>query len=274
MLHLRYHGTGTIPLEAECISPDVLAGKSTAEIAALSVLHGNVQARLGEFFHVAGDAGDGAIVVEGDCRCVKWMGACMTHGSLHIHGHAGMHLGAALRGGEIHVHGNAGDWVGAEMRGGRIHIHGNAGHLVGAAYRGSRAGMRGGVLLVEGNAGDEVGAGMRRGLIAIGGSCGDFAGVSLIAGSLLLFGPCGARPGAGMKRGTLAFLGPPPTLLGSFRPACIDHPLFLTLFLRQLHRWSFPFAERFLDGAWQRYTGDHVTLGKGEVLVWLGTVER
>lgn len=270
MLHLRYHGSGTIPVEAECITPDTLAGKSPAEVAALPVQHGNVPVPLGDFFYVTGAAGDGEVVVEGDCRCVKWIGAGMTRGRLHVHGHAGMHLGSGMRGGEIHVHGSSGDWLGAEMRGGRIHVHGDAGHLAGSAYRGSRAGMRGGVILVEGDAGDEVGASMRRGLIAIGGRCGDFAGVSLLAGSLLVFGPCGARPGAGMKRGTLAFLGPVPTLLGSFRLSCIAHSVFLTLYLRQLQRWGFPVAEHFLDGPWQRHTGDHVALGKGEVLVWLG----
>jgi formylmethanofuran dehydrogenase subunit C len=270
MLVLKYQATTTIPVEAECITPNNLAGKTAAEVAALPVQHGNAAAALGDFFRVEGEAGDGEVVVEGDCGRVKWVGAGMTAGRLTVRGNVGMHLGAEMRGGEIRVHGHAGDWVGAEMRGGRIHVHGDAGHLAGAAYRGSRLGMRGGALLIEGKAGNEIGAGMRRGLIAVGGTSGDFPGVALIAGSLFLFGPCGARAGAGMKRGTLACLGPPPDLLPTFRYACTYRPVFPALYLRQLRAWGFPVEERFLTGRWRRYCGDLVALGKGEILTWQG----
>jgi formylmethanofuran dehydrogenase subunit C len=268
MLFLKYHGTTTIPVEAECITPDNLAGKTAAEVAALPVQHGNAPAALGDFFHAKGDAGDGEVVLEGDCSRVKWVGAGMTGGRLTVRGNVGMHLGAEMKGGEIRVDGNAGDWVGAEMRGGRIHVHGDAGHLVGAAYRGSRLGMRGGAILIDGRAGNEIGGTMRRGLIAVGGASGDFAGVSLIAGSIFLFGPCGARPGAGMKRGTLAFVGTQPELLATFRYACTYRPVFLALYLRRLRDWGFPIDDRFLGGRWRRFCGDQVALGKGEALVW------
>src|SRR4051812_14548708 len=117
MLRLRYHGTTTIPVEAECINPDLLADKSAAEIAALPVQHGNAPAPLGEFFHVEGDAADRDVRVEGDCGRVKWIGAGMGGGRIRIDGPVGMHLGAEMTGGEIEVFGPAGDWVGAEMRG-------------------------------------------------------------------------------------------------------------------------------------------------------------
>ena len=268
MLHLRYHGATSIPLEAECITPDTLAGKSAAEIARLAVQHGNTSVSLGEFFDIAGDASDGDIVVEGDCGRVKWLGARMTKGRLSIHGEAGMHTGAEMKGGVLHVYGQAGDWAGAEMKGGLLHIHGNAGQLAGAAYRGSRAGMRGGVLLIDGNAGHEIGATMRGGLIAVGGASGDFPGVSMIAGSIFLFGPGGGRPGAGMKRGTLAFFTASPMLLPTFRPASVYRPVFLDLYLRQLRAWGFAVDERFQKGRWQRWTGDQVSRGRGEIVIW------
>jgi formylmethanofuran dehydrogenase subunit C len=268
MLRLTYKGSTTIPVEAECLTPDQLAGKSVSEIAALKVQHGNREEALGEFFSVAGDAGDRDIVVEGDCTRVKWIGAGMAGGRLTIHGHAGMHLGAELRGGEINVHGNVGDWVGAEMRGGKIHVHGEAGHLAGAAYRGSRFGMRGGVLLIDGKAGNEIGAVMRRGLIAIGGDTGDFVGVSMIAGSIFVFGQPGIRVGAGMKRGTLALFGALPPLLPSFRYDCTYRPVFLEIYLRQLRSWGFAWADKHRAGSWRRYSGDLVALGKGELLHW------
>src|SRR5262249_51404695 len=157
MLHLQSKATSTIPVEAENITPDNLAGKSRAEILTLPVQHGNAPAPVGEFFSAEGDAADGELTIEGDCSRVKWIGAGMTRGRIIIRGNVGMHLGSEMKGGEIEVHGNAGDWVGGEMRGGRIHVHGDAGHLVGAAYRGSAAGMRGGVILVDGKAGNEIG---------------------------------------------------------------------------------------------------------------------
>jgi formylmethanofuran dehydrogenase subunit C len=267
MLRLRYYGSTSIPLEAECLTPDVLIGKSTAAIATLPVQHGNVSVALGEFFHIDGDAGDGNIVIEGDCGRVKWLGAGMTRGRLTIHGNAGMHMGAEMKGGVLHVHGQAGDWAGAQMRGGVLHVHGDAGNLAGAAYRGSRIGMRGGALLIDSTAGHEIGATMRGGLIAVGGVCGDFPGVSMIAGSIFLFGGGGGRPGAGMKRGTLAFFHTAPPLLPSFRPACVYRPLFLSLYLRQLGIWGFAVEERFQGSFWRRWTGDEVSQGKGEILL-------
>ena len=266
MLRLRYRGAGTIPVEAECLTPDNLAGKSAAEVAALPVQYGNAPAPLGEFFHVEGDAGDGDVRIEGDCGRVKRIGEGMAGGRITVRGEVGMHLGARMTGGEIHVHGRAGDWAGAEMRGGRIHVRGDVGHLAGAAYRGASVGMRGGVLLIDGNAGHEVGAAMRRGLIAVGGDAGEFAGVALVAGSIFVFGAAGPRPGAGMKRGTLALAGGMPGLLPSFRYDCDYRPVVLSLYLRQLRAWGFPVPDRAFGGTWRRYSGDLLTLGKGEVL--------
>ncbi len=270
MLTLRHKSTTTIPVEAECIRPDELASKSIEEITKLPVQHGNTQAPLGEFFDARGDASDGEIRIEGDCGRVKWIGAGMKSGRITIDGNIGMHLGAEMEGGEIVVHGDAGDWAGAEMRGGRIHIHGHAGHLVGAAYRGSRHGMRGGVILVDGNAENEIGATMRRGLIAIGGNTGDFAGASMIAGSVFIFGKPGIRLAAGMKRGTVALFDPNPVpLLPSFRYDCSYRPQWLRLYLRRLASWGLPIQPVHLDGAYRRYSGDLVALGKGEVLHWV-----
>lgn len=267
MLLLKYHGTTTIPVEAEVITPDVLADKSPAEIAALPVQHGNAQAPLGEFFSVEGDASDRDVVVEGDCGRVKWLGAGMRTGRLTIRGNAGMHVGSEMTGGTLHVYGNVGDWPGAEMRGGLLHVHGDAGHLAGAGYRGSRLGMRGGALLIDGKAGNEVGAGMRRGLVCVGGDTGDFTGVGLIAGSVFVFGQPGIRTGANMKRGTIALFNPS-ALLPTFRYDCVYRPPFMHVYLRQLRQWDFAPAERYAVGSYRRFSGDLVALGKGEVLFW------
>lgn len=275
MLTLTYVGATTIPLEAEAIRPDQLAGKSNAEIERLPVQHGNASVPLGEFFRVAGDANDDDVLVEGACSRVKWMGAGMTRGRLTVRGPAGMHTGAEMEGGELVIHGNASDWLGAEMRGGRIHVHGNAGHCVGGAYRGSRFGMKGGVILVDGNVENEVGGTMRRGLIAVGGNAGDFAAVSMIAGSVFIFGQPGIRPAAGMKRGTLALFGSADSvqLLPSFRFDCVYRPQFLPIYLKQLSAWGLPIASHVLRGRVRRYSGDLVAIGKGEVLQLVNDAE-
>ncbi len=267
MLRLTYISTTSIPVEAECLTPDGLAGKSVAEIAALLVQHGNAPAPLGEFFRIDGAADDGHLVIEGDCSRVKLVGTGMKSGTITVEGNIGMHTGAEMCGGTIDVRGNAGDWAGAEMRGGTLRIRGNAGHLLGAGYRGSRLGMLGGMILVDGNAGNEVGSGMRRGTIAVRGNVADFAGVSMIAGSLLIFGKTGIRIGAGMKRGSIAVFGDAPPLLPTFRYDCVYNPVFLRVYLRILQDAGFAVAPEFMTASYRRYSGDLVALGKGEILV-------
>ena len=268
MTRLKLEAQPTAPLEASVLTPDALMEKTAAEIAALPVTHGNAQVRLGEFFAVEGD-GSADLILEGDLRRVKQIGAGMTRGSIAIRGDVGMHLGAGMRGGEIVVYGNAGDWAGAELRGGRIHIKGNAGHGLGGAYRGSRHGMNRGIIVVEGNAGNETGALMRRGLIAVLGDVGDFAGAFMIAGTIVVLGQTGARPGAGMKWGTILTYHRP-ELLPTFHYDCIYRPSFLPLLLRGLRTLDIRIPDEYLEGSYRRYSGDFTALGKGEILVWEG----
>jgi formylmethanofuran dehydrogenase subunit C len=265
MLRLTQSSTTTIPIEAECITPDGLAGKTTAEIAALPVQHGNAAAPLGDFFHIEGDASDQQVVLRGDCSRVKWAGAGMISGQLTVESDIGMHVGSEMRGGTIDVKGSAGDWVGAEMRGGTLRVRGNAGHLVGAGYRGSRLGMRGGVILVDGKAGNEIGSGLRRGFIVVGDAA-DFVGVSMIAGTIFVVRTTGVRTGAGMQRGTIAVLGTPPQLLPTFRRACVYQPVFLQVYFRYLRQAGYPIADEFLRASYRRFIGDLVATGKGEIL--------
>ncbi|GBD35085.1 Formyltransferase/hydrolase complex Fhc subunit C [bacterium HR36] len=302
MLQLTMYTIPSVPLEAECVRPDVLCSLSEEEVLRQKVLYGNREEKLGEFFRLSGSGESGEVHVEGELGKVKWLGARMRAGRLVIHGSPGMHLGSEMRGGAIEVFGNVGDWLGAEMRGGLIHVHGDAGHLVGAAYRGSRAGMRGGVILVEGNAGFEIGHGIRRGLIAIGGDVGDFCGVNAIAGTIVVFGRVGWRVGAGLKRGSVVLLDPTSGFspLPTFRQNGVCELVWLRVLARQLAQWRFapraltaqnagqsPAGEtgqyegsvatgdndtrtrllaRF-QGRFRRYCGDFAELPKGEILV-------
>lgn len=262
---LTLQTTTTVPVEAEVISQDRLAGLSKAEIAALPVQYGNQKAALGDFFRVSGSS-NGEIRLEGDLSRVKLVGAGMSQGRIVIAGNAGMHVGAGMRGGEIVVEGDAGDWAGAEMSGGRLLIKGNAGHLPGSAYRGGTVGMQGGEIIIMGNAGNEVGGAMRRGLIAIGGNSGDFTGVNMLAGTIVILGQLGWRPGAGMKRGSIISMHPV-EMLPTFTFACTYQPTFLPIFLRHLRSQGLPVNESHLHGFYQRWSGDSVEMNRGEILI-------
>lgn len=269
MIQLVLKDVPSVPLEAEAICPDRIAGLSAGEIEALPVFLGKRQLRLDDFFHVdAQGGGDDQIELVGDLAKVKWIGRAMSRGWIAVRGNAGMHLGAYMSGGTIEVTGHASDWVGAEMTGGTIRVGGNAGGQIGAAYRGSLEGMRGGTIVVEGSVGLEVGMRMRRGLIAVRGMARDFVGLQMKGGTILLGGGAELRTGAWMKRGTIISLGPL-SLLPTFLPACAYDPTFARLFSRRLEGligWPLPFGGP--AGHYERYTGDTAVPGKGEILLW------
>jgi len=255
-----------VPLEAEALSPDVLALLGLDAVRSLPVLLGKRRLRLDDFFVVEGTPGD-ELEIRGDASKVKWIGRGMTRGRITILGNAGMHLGAHMKGGSIEVSGSALDWLGGEMSGGLIRVRGNAGGQVGAAYRGSRTGMTGGTILIEGTAGLEVGMRMRRGIIAVGGQARDFAGLEMKGGTLFLRGGAELRTGAWMSRGTIVSL-PPLRLLPTFSYTSSYNPTFLGVYANHLKPLGFnlPFDEQ--EGAYLRYTGDASIPGKGEILVW------
>lgn len=263
MLTLSLKVPPAVPLEAEVVSPDVVASLSHADVRALPVMLGKRQLRLDEMFDVQGDGGD-EIELRGDCSKVKWVGRGMTRGRIRVVGNAGMHLGAYMTGGTIEVSGNAADWVGGEMSGGRIHVRGNAGGQLGCAYRGSTSGMSGGEILVEGSAGIEVGMRMKRGLIAIRGPVRDFAGLQMKGGTILLMSGAELRTGAWMSRGTIITLKPVKTL-PTFAFACTHLPSFLGVYAKYLAPLGFDLP---LTGTYRRYTGDAAVPGKGELLMW------
>jgi formylmethanofuran dehydrogenase subunit C len=254
----------TVPLEAEVLSPDRLAGLGREEIEALPVWLGNERTRVGEFFAVSGAGHD--VRIDGDVSRVKFIGAGMSTGRLTVAGDVGMHAGAGMRGGELLVAGDAGDWAGAGMRGGRLVVQGAAGRQLGGAYAGERAGMRGGEIVVHGDAGAEAGAGLRRGLIAVAGRVGDTAGLRMLAGTIVALGGLGARAGAGMRRGSIVTMAPT-TPLATFVFSCIYRPPFLSLYLRRLRALGLAVSDEQLDGRYARWCGDSLELRRGEILI-------
>lgn len=255
-----------VPLEAEVVTPDVIAPLGHDEVRALPVFLGKRQYRLDDFFTVEGP-GSESLEIHGDVGRVKWIGRAMSRGRITIEGNAGMHLGAYAKGGIIEVSGNASDWVGGEMKGGLIRIRGNAGGQLGAAYRGSMSGMRGGTILVEGSAGIEIGMRMRRGTIVIKGPVRDFAGLQMKGGTIVLMGGAEIRTGAWMMRGTIVALKPI-RLMPTFTAACAYNPVFLRLYARSLAGLGVTIPCEEEGGAYQRYSGDTAVPGKGEILIW------
>jgi formylmethanofuran dehydrogenase subunit C len=263
MITLTLKEPPSVPLEAESVSPDVMAALQSDALRALPVFLGKRRRRLEDFFEIDGAASD-EVSIRGDLGKVKWVGRGMTRGRVRIVGDVGMHLGASMQGGVIEVTGNVSDWLGAEMRGGLIRVRGNAGGQVGAAYRGGPRGMNQGTILIDGAAGIEVGMRMRRGVIAVTGPVRDFAGLQMKGGTIFLLGGAEIRTGAWMTRGTIVSLKPIP-LLPTFTYACTYRPTFLQLYAQHLATLGLAIPP---DGAYQRYTGDTSGLGKGEILVW------
>ena len=265
---LSLHSQPDVPLEADTINPAAIAGLSELGIEQLQVLHGNVKAKIGDFFKVTGK-GVPDIYLEGDLGKVKMVGAGMSAGSITIDGNVGMHVGIGMSGGEILVKGDASDWIGPEMKGGRIIVKGNAGHMVGSAFRGQAVGITGGEIYIHGNAKNEIGNSMRRGLIAIGGDAGDFTGVNLRAGTIIVMGKMGVRTGAGMIRGTVVCFEDAP-MLPSFEYSCKYHPLILRLYLIRLQKFGFKdkITDRHLNGRYRRFSGDGIELNRGEILLY------
>ena len=260
----------TIPLEVDDIRLENVRQQTIEQIQATDIQYGNQRRPLSDFFSVSGSAADdNHMIWQGDCSRVKLIGSGLTSGRITVEGSAGMHLGAEMQGGEVIVQGHAQDWVGAEMHGGRIEVQGDAGHLVGAAYRGARQGMTGGEILIHGTAGNEIGHTMRRGLIAVGGSCGDAAGFGMRAGSIVLCGETGIRIGAGMNRGTIVCCDSEhlTDILPTFQWACRYSPVFLQTYFQHLRRRRFPLPEACGDAVFDRYSGDFLESGRGEILI-------
>ena len=265
MITLTLKEQPEVPIEAEALSPDILADLAHDEIRALPVFLGKRQLHLEELFEVEGESSE-ELEIHGDAGRVKWLGRGMTRGHLKVVGNAGMHLGAFMKGGTIEVSGNASDWIGAEMSGGLIRIGGNAGGQIGAAYRGSLTGMTAGTVVVEGSAGLEVGMRMKRGTIIVKGMAKDFTGLEMKGGTIIL-GGAELRTGAWMNRGTIISLTPIP-LLPTFAYNCSYNPTFLRVFARELGELgvTLPFEES--EGSYELYSGDAAVSRKGELLVW------
>jgi formylmethanofuran dehydrogenase subunit C len=210
----------TIPVTAECLSQDYVAGKSLREIELTQVWQGNRKVKLGSLFKVTGEIGrtpnDCAIRIAGNVSAVRRIGYEMSGGSIQIDGNAGMYLGEGMEGGAVTVAADAESWLGTQMSGGHIEVKGNAGDSIGGSVRGGTKGMRGGTITIHGDCGTEVGAWMQNGMIRIRGNCDLYAGIHMRNGTVLVEHACQGRAGAQMTGGRIILLGNAGGVLPSF----------------------------------------------------------
>jgi len=219
-LRLKIKVPPQTPVEGEVLTPDNLAGRSINEILNLETFRGNRRVKLSELFTVEGESAsnpsDLHLILEGDLRKVRHIGARMSAGKITINGPVGTFVGFEMSGGTIVVNGDADAFVGMGMSGGVIEVNGNAGDAVGSGYWGTRCGMRGGLIVVKGNVGAEVGLWMKGGTIRVGGNADVFTGVRMQGGTIFVAGNVGAKLGAAMVDGKIVVLGTVPNILPSF----------------------------------------------------------
>jgi formylmethanofuran dehydrogenase subunit C len=249
------------------LTPDRLAGKTPAQVAALPLRSGNRTVRVDDLFSVSGTSIT-EIEIRNACDRLDRIGEGMTHGRILVQGAAGAYLGARMAGGMIEVRGDAGAYAATGMSGGLIRVAGAAGDFLGAAIPGDQRGMRGGTVLVGGDAGDRAGDRMRRGLVLIEGRAGDYCASRMLAGTIAVWGPVGRFPGMAMKRGTL-LLRDAPALLPTFSDSGRQPLGFLSLLVRSWRALPGRFATiADSEAQVQRYMGDLANDGRGEILVW------
>jgi len=267
-IELELQSSGNLPLDLGTLRPSELVSLTTSQIEKLNMQVAGRPSRLGEHFKLRRfSAGRDELVLRGDTGRIACAGRRMQAGRLVIEGDAGPLAGAEMEGGELQVSGNAGDCLGAAMCGGLIRVRGNAGNGCGAALPGQVKGMCGGMIIVEGNVGAESGAGMCRGLLVIGGDSGEYTGLRILAGTILCLGQLGPGAGLEMKRGSLV-AGKSRTLLPGFRLTGEADTEWLRITLAWLRRLALPCPPYWDLRPPRRFTGDHLGLGKGEVLIY------
>lgn len=248
------------------LTPDLLTGKTSDEIAATVLQSGNRKLRVDEVFAVSGDDAS-QVVFAGATAKLDFIGKSMASGHISVEGNAGSYLGMQMKGGVIGVSGSVDAYGACELRNGEIRIGGDAGDYLGAALPGNKKGMQGGIVIVKGSVADRCGDHMRRGAILIEGNAGAYLGTRMTAGTIGVLGMVGAYPGYGMRRGTL-LLNVPCSIPATFND-CGSHTLgFLPLLLKSFQAYRTEFGSLASSASRvRRYVGDLSGQGKGEILV-------
>ena len=257
--------TLTQKLDVAGLTPDLLAEKNLAEIAATPLPYGKQTLRADEVFEISG-TDSSQLIFENSNSKIDYLGARLKTGSITINGDAGAFLAFEMKQGEIMLNGNAADFAACGMAGGLLKINGNVGDFLGAALIGDKKGMKGGTILVSGNAGERTGDQMRRGMILIEGNAGKYCASRMLAGTIGVLGDVGEYVGYGMRRGTL-LLAKTPKLHTTIQD-CGTHTLpYLSLMFKSFIGLPSKFSQ-IQQNRVQRYAGDLANDGKGEILIF------
>jgi len=235
------------------------------------------EVRCGELFDLATldrNSETPQVEIHGDCRSIIGIGEHWQNGRLDVLGDVGPAAGQQMQGGELFIHGNAGPGLGRSLRGGRIHLQGNAGAGVGGPAPGQLLGMTGGEIFIRGDAGKNLAERMRRGTLFVQGNVAGDVGREMRAGTIVLNASTHGELGAGLKRGTILCLNPAAELTANlgcrWRSAIPMQPVILRvllLYLSQAADW--PEGRNLLDSSYQRYSGDLLEGGRGELFLRL-----
>lgn len=251
-------------IDCSPLTPDMMSGKSIAEIGAIELQSGKLKLRTDALFDITGDEKE-TLVFMNSCDKLDYIGSGMQNGQIIIHGDAGWYLGFQMKNGAITLHGHAGGFAASGMAGGLLHVHGSVGDYLASAIPGDRKGMKGGLVIVTGNAGDRVGDQMRRGIVLIEGNVGAYCASRMLAGTIGVMGNVGDYLGYGMRRGTI-LLTKQPKLHATLQD-CGAHTLpFLKLMYKTFSGLPSKFAH-LTQNRVHRFAGDLANDGKGEILV-------
>lgn len=254
-------------LDLSPLTPDKLAGKTSAQIKRISLQYGKQKVLVEDMFTISGDDHKNIRFTKGS-ENLSSVGREMSFGTIEVNGDTGNYSGQYMQGGTLLIQGNAGAWVGNRMSNGRIEIKGNVGDYLGAGLPGEPHGMSNGTIIVTGNAGDRVGDRLRRGYIIIRGKAGDYCGSRMVAGTIIVLDKIGKYPGFGMRRGTIILAKQPNHIPATFK-SCGDLKMqFLRLLFKQLAELGkeYDFFNKYVPEA-HRYAGDLSANGKGELLI-------
>ncbi len=262
VVYLTLKQPPVLPIEADTITPNEFAGKTSYEIGELAVQQGNESKILSDFFEIKGESSSNPneteIEITGDLRKIKMIGKRTSGGKIGITGNVGMYLGAEMIAGRIHVNGSVGAWAAAEMKGGNIQIEGDAGDCLCAGYRGSPDGMEGGRVYVAGDVGREMALHMRRGFIAVKGNVSELCASRMRGGSIIIQGDLGSRAGVEATRGMMFVLGKIESVLPTYRYTGTSEREITGYYLRYLQSRRSDFLPEFIQPSekWMKFIGD------------------
>ncbi len=252
-------------LDLSPLTPQRLAGKAVAEIAAIELQTTRERVTVGDMFRIRkGDAA--AILIEGAAERFDRIGHGLDAGTIVVEGAVGVEAGRLMTGGRLTIRGDAGPFAGSGMKGGALEITGDAGERLAGPLSGETVGMTGGLLHVHGDAGPRTGDRLRRGLVLIEGRAGAYAGSRMIAGTLAIGGEAGDLPGYLMNRGTI-LLGRGATRLSPSFGDCGVHDFVAARLIADYVAQASATLARLFRRPLRRLAGDLAALGKGEILI-------